>query len=165
MASLITSHSLVANNQRNKNETEQDDYHQKKFRHILTERQLTTLKNIEKQLLEDRPSTSSRTCPECQRNFIIITVDGTEIDCCPYCRSFWFDSSELAVICVEEKDIPETALRSRTSKYPCPVCGEIMKEHLYLRGNNLLVDRCPAHGVYLETGELKRAFDALNRKR
>ena len=164
MASIIASHSLVASNRRNKKEAKEDSFYRDKYRHILTEKQIDILRQIDRQLSNEHPRRSEKKCPECERSFIILTLEDTEFDGCPWCRSFWFDSAELAQVSGEENDIPETALRSRTSRYPCPLCGEIMKEHIYLRGNNLLVDRCPAHGIYLESGELKRAFDALNRK-
>jgi|GEM_PF-2880598 len=109
----------------------------------------------------DKSAKSERSCPECDRKFSLLKIKGTEVDFCSYCKSYWFDSGELAAITDQGTDIPDTTLRSREAKHPCPVCGEIMKEHIYLRGNNLLVDRCPEHGVYLESGELQRALDAL----
>ena len=111
----------------------------------------------------DKSVKSERSCPECGRSFSPLKIKGKEVDFCSYCKSYWFDSGELAFITDQVTDIPDTTLRSRESRHSCPVCGEIMKEHIYLRGNNLLVDRCPEHGVYLESGELQRALHALKK--
>ena len=111
--------------------------------------------------IEENPAETEKTCPECSRNFVSLKIKGSEVDFCRYCKSYWFDSGELAQVTGRTTDIPDTTLRSRESEYPCPVCGEIMKEHIFLRGDNLLVDRCPDHGVYLESGELQRAIDTL----
>lgn len=122
---------------------------------------IDVMASVDEAPADTKSTKSKRSCPECSRRFSLLKIKGAEVDFCSYCKSYWFDSGELASITDLVTDIPDTTLRSRESRHPCPVCGEKMKEHIYLRGNNLLVDRCPEHGVYLERGELQRALDAL----
>ena len=75
----------------------------------------------------------------------------------------WFDSGELKTITGSKRDVPASNLAFRKSKYNCPVCNITMHEYMYMERTNLLVDRCyEGHGVYLESGELKRALELDN---
>ena len=59
-----------------------------------------------------------------------------------------------------ERDIPAINLAFRKSRFNCPVCNAAMHEYMYMERTNLLVDAChKGHGVYLESGELKRALE------
>ncbi len=88
-----------------------------------------------------------------------VKIKDLEVDYCLTCKGCWFDPGELQAITGLDEDIPSEGLPSRDSKHLCPVCDTRMTEHVFLRPYNLLVDRCPiGHGVYLEQGELKRAF-------
>lgn len=106
--------------------------------------------------------TSTRRCPECQKPFSILKLAKVELDVCRACEGLWFDAGELQHFTGFSKDVPADQLRSRQSRYDCPVCGETMQECVFIRSYNLLADKCLAdHGVYLEKGELGRAFDIL----
>ena len=105
---------------------------------------------------------SAKLCPECQKPFSILKLDEVELDACRACEGLWFDAGELQHFTGFSKDVPADQLHSRRSKYDCPVCGETMQECVFIRSYNLLADKCLAdHGVYLEKGELERAFDIL----
>ncbi len=106
---------------------------------------------------------SDKQCPECKRNFIIIKLLDQEIECCLYCKSYWFDEGELAAITNFTTDIPSQNLRHRESKFNCSICQTTMNEYMFLQPHNVLVDRCPnGHGVYLEKGELQRVFEIIS---
>jgi Zn-finger nucleic acid-binding protein len=102
---------------------------------------------------------STKRCPECARPFSVVKLDGVELDACWLCQGIWFDAGELRHLTGFSQDLPAVQLQSRRSRYACPVCGETMQEHVFIHSHNLLADKCPAdHGVYLEKGELERAF-------
>jgi len=114
---------------------------------------------IEEELTRDDLPQSEKLCPECGRNFSLLTVSTMEIDCCPHCKSLWFDEGELMTLSGYSKDVPAVDLASRKSKLKCPACGEHMNEYVFQLKSNLLVDKClKNHGVYLQSGELKRVF-------
>ena len=39
---------------------------------------------------------------------------------------------------------------------PCPKCATIMKREHYDESVQLVIDVCPEHGVWLDTGEIKK---------
>jgi len=118
------------------------------------------LHSLERQILKENQLISELNCPECKRPFIIISDKDMDLECCKHCESFWFHPNELLILTGTSRDIPSDHLQHRQSKYNCPACHRLMDEYVYLKPFNLLVDSCPwDHGVYLEKGELKRAFE------
>lgn len=103
-------------------------------------------------------------CPECGRRMCMFPVNGITVDCCAACYSIWLDSGELLRLTGNASDIPGMRLHHRTSRLSCPKCGELMTEYQFCRGENLMVDSCPAnHGVYLQDGEFERVLHAHDR--
>jgi Zn-finger nucleic acid-binding protein len=137
-------------------EMEEED--KKKIEDLLPGEKVKILHDI-KEEKKKKLKQSTRKCPECNRYFSIITIQGVELDACLFCNSLWFDENELKQMTNLAEDIPGKDLKSRKSKYKCPVCGEDMTEFVFIRHNNLLIDGCKdKHGVYLESGELQRAL-------
>lgn len=103
---------------------------------------------------------SERLCPECGKKFKMLKAAEQQIEYCPFCSSFWMDAGELAALSGHYQDVPSKGLklRSRESALLCPVCEKNMKEHIFTQGNNLLVDICDEHGLYLQGGEFERAL-------
>jgi len=126
----------------------------------LSNKERSILDSIGSQLLSDTIPKSDRACPECGNPFVLIDVSGVTIDTCLECGSFWFDEGELKVLTKKTQDIPGEELPQEESKYQCPICHTMMKQHRFQTGFELLVDKCTDnHGVYLEKGELKGALD------
>lgn len=126
----------------------------------LSAEERNTLDAITEQLKLATLRESKRKCLECGRPFNLVHVGGIELDCCPFCRSMWFDPSENRNFSSQSKEIPSDHLASRRSKYSCPDCHAQLTEYVFLNPNTLLVDRCPNnHGVYLEDRELERVFE------
>lgn len=158
-SSMVASYSLLANRKRNLKVSQEKLVSSKK---PLPAPQQKILNDIAIQLEKENLAVSRLSCPECKRNFTIITINDVEVDCCIYCKSYWFDPGELMLITETSSDIPDQHLRHRNSRCTCPVCQVTMNEHVYMNPGNLLVDRCPnGHGVYLESGELKRAWELI----
>ena len=149
VASVLSNYSGPDKNKQTKNNNSTD----------LTGRENKIIDTVEKQLTKMDLPVSNKSCPECKRNFSILKVNSIEVDACIYCSSLWFDSDELKSLTDLPKDVPSDGMSSRESKYDCPICENLMREHVYLKKSNILVDKClDNHGVYLESGELKRVF-------
>jgi Zn-finger nucleic acid-binding protein len=99
-------------------------------------------------------------CCECRKPFLLVSIDGTDIDYCPRCHGFWFDTSELRHFTHALADVPGAACTTRPSRFVCPVCQEQMAESVFIKPFNLLVDICMHnHGVYFEDKEIQRALE------
>jgi len=104
-------------------------------------------------------------CPACHIPLIVVEREGIEIDWCLECKGLWFDEGELELLGekagrrLEAEDLgrragDEVAQGSRK----CPRCRRRM-ERLELgaqAGQKVEVDRCNAHGFWLDHGELGR---------
>lgn len=102
---------------------------------------------------------SEKICPECKKNFKKLVINKLELDFCPDCTSLWFDTGELSKITGLSKEFYSEDLKSRKSKLKCPVCEKEMEEHVFYRKDNLLIDVCGTHGIYLQSGELGRVIE------
>ena len=103
-------------------------------------------------------------CPACGQPLIVVERDGIEVDWCasPQCRGLWFDAGELDLLAEEAgHDIspeslahPAPDVRERPRR--CPRCRKRMeKARVGAPGDEaVIVDRCRAHGVWLDAGEL-----------
>jgi len=128
----------------------------------LSKEEQMLIDSIDEQFGKDSLPISQKICPECNNLFVIISLGNIEVDTCPLCQGIWFDTGELSQISGFSQDVPGDYLKSRKSRFKCPICSTIMKECVFLRKYNLLADKCPnKHGVYLERGELERIFEIL----
>lgn len=121
-------------------------------------------------------------CPKCPGDAELkrVSFDSIDVDECPSCEGVWFDflGNELEVILERGRDhVPEALKSTLTNEhgkvspaddenvsYPCPRCGGKMRSYWYAseKGKTFLVDGCPAgDGVWLDAGELGKAFDFL----
>ncbi|MBN1499224.1 MAG: zf-TFIIB domain-containing protein [Spirochaetes bacterium] len=114
---------------------------------------------VENELADDNRIQSERICPECRNKFSLIKVNDMFFDACHLCHSIWFDFGELKNLTGLQDDIPANNLKEKLSEYKCPVCSDLMNKKIFLQKSNLIVDICIKHGIYLEKGELKRAFE------
>jgi Zn-finger nucleic acid-binding protein len=132
-----------------------------KLRHLSRDEQ-TLIESINEQLEKDSLPVSRKICPECNNRFVTIRLGNTPVDTCRHCQGLWFDAGGLAKVSGFSQDIPGDHLKSRKSRFKCPVCSTVMRECVFLRKHNLLADECPnKHGVYLEKGELQRLFEIV----
>jgi Zn-finger nucleic acid-binding protein len=126
---------------------------------LLTRPEQQDVEDIQTQLRKAPLSTSTRSCLECGKPFVLVAVEGVEIDTCLDCNSFWFDAGELRVLTHWPEDVPAEAYDHAASRYRCPVCRAEMQQCRFLSPYDLMVDECPeGHGVYLEAGELDKAL-------
>lgn len=110
---------------------------------------------IAAQLDHDVFLASPRTCPECRHSFVLINVNGVELDTCLECGSFWFDAGEFGSLTAHEEFISQSSMVG-PSKLRCPVCGGSMDQRALASSPRLLIDACPSgHGVYINGSILR----------
>ncbi|MGZ8216631.1 TFIIB-type zinc ribbon-containing protein [Methylomagnum sp.] len=116
---------------------------------------------------------TERVCPACEAPLrtIDLHLSGTFlIEQCGGCLGLFLDTNELgtllelAVPHVHEADPRRLRKLAEETWRPeahchyrrCPVCREFMQRKNYARFSGVVVDRCPAHGIWLDATELRR---------
>ena len=119
---------------------------------------------------------SPRTCPACAipMQTIDLHLGGTfYIERCEKCLSLFFDPNEVetlleksspAVFEIDNRRLNEVSrgtgeTAGKIRYYPCPVCRTLMHRVNYGARSGVIVDRCPEHGMWLESGELRRLLE------
>ena len=115
------------------------------------------------------------TCPRCGLDLRKEGQDGVEVDRCPSCWGTWLDKGEFSLLMgsaarslrfTEEeidsvfkgmaheanapKPVPDRTLC-------CPRCGKAMGKVRHNAVRVISLDRCDAHGLWLDARELKQA--------
>ncbi len=109
-------------------------------------------------------------CPRCRLPLRPADLRGAGVESCESCSGYWLDSDrfdEVArrrelVFDEDERELIETtAGRTRAAPpekpLPCPKCRSLMKRVSFNADALVAVDRCMAHGVWLDAVELKIA--------
>ena len=114
-------------------------------------------------------------CPRCAVDLKIEKADGVEVDRCPTCWGSWLDKGEFAQLLSkslhalrfseEETDAVLKGLvhEANTPKpkpdqaLGCPRCGKVMGKVKHNAVRFIVLDRCDAHGLWLDAKELKQA--------
>jgi Zn-finger nucleic acid-binding protein len=119
---------------------------------------------------------SSRVCPDCDipLQTLDLQVDGNFfIERCDTCLGLFFDPGELEalmeksvsnVFSINRKRIDAVIREKRDGdgKFAyrkCPVCRELMYRINFGARSGVIVDQCKTHGVWLDSGELKRLLE------
>ena len=119
---------------------------------------------------------SSRTCPNCSipLQTIDLKVEGKfYIERCATCLGLFFDPGELEalmdksvsnVFSIDHERIDALVRegrlgQNRVAYLKCPVCGAFMNRFNFGHRSGVVVDQCRIHGVWLDSGELKRLLD------
>jgi uncharacterized protein len=92
-----------------------------------------------------------------------LEFDRIEIDYCGQCEGIWLDSGELEALSAREErsDSLLATLRpgvSKESKRRCPICMKGMKKIFIGNAAPVLIDQCPAHGMWFDSGELRKVL-------
>jgi Zn-finger nucleic acid-binding protein len=107
-------------------------------------------------------------CPRCNLPLKRVDYEGVETDMCEGCWGFFLDTGELETILDRHalrfsKDEKEQVLGLRTASRvgptapaPCPKCGKVMERIHFDQEVHLVIDKCPDHGTWLDTGEIKK---------
>ena len=122
-------------------------------------------------------------CPRCRETELVPAQAGpTTLDRCSQCRGLWFDAkgNELEEVLKRGWErVPETPKQAGPVADPdrdtpadlfklvpllCPRCGSDMTSYWYggEAAKTFVADACPlGHGIWLDSGELEKAFKAL----
>ncbi|MBF0328951.1 MAG: zf-TFIIB domain-containing protein [Nitrospirae bacterium] len=122
-------------------------------------------------------SDESRTCPRCN-NTILKTIDlkltgKFLIERCEQCLGFFFNPGELEALLdatvnnvwlIDNIGLDSINLHRKPDPYPvayikCPVCSKLMNRVNYGAKSGVILDSCKAHGVWLDSGELRHLFE------
>ena len=99
-------------------------------------------------------------CPVCHEPLIVAEREGIELDACPWCRGLWFDAGELALLAEKlgrTLAVAEGGVRAAASSEKprsCPRCDRAMEKVVLGSSPGVLLDRCAAHGLWFDHGEL-----------
>jgi Zn-finger nucleic acid-binding protein len=119
---------------------------------------------------------SARTCPRCNVRLkaIDLKLKGRFlIDRCEECLGLFFDPGELEavleatvnnVFLIDRSGLDDINLRRQSDQYPvsyikCPVCSQHMHRVNFGVRSGVIIDRCKAHGVWLDGGELRHLME------
>lgn len=91
----------------------------------------------------------------------MVERESIEVDWCPDCHGIWFDAGELELLAGKAgRELPPGALGREPAQAPrekrrrCPRCRRKMRKAETGAEPPVLIDRCDAHGVWLDAGEL-----------
>ena len=109
-------------------------------------------------------------CPKCNTELTKKYYKGSiEVDSCPNCWGMWLDTPELDKL--EDMTFDDDAHKgslihfASQTDYPCPHCGEKLKEFQY-RLYDLKLDYCAEndHGFWLDAGEDERVMESMRKR-
>jgi Zn-finger nucleic acid-binding protein len=119
---------------------------------------------------------SPRTCPRCDVRLktIDLKLNGTFlIERCDQCLGLFFDPGELEalldatvsnVFLIDRSGLDGINQNRQPDQYPiayikCPVCSQLMNRVNFGIRSGVIIDRCKAHGVWLDGGELRHLME------
>ncbi len=99
-------------------------------------------------------------CPVCREPLIVAERDGIELDVCLWCHGLWFDVGEIELLAEKlGRSLPvaeglfEKADSPEKPRY-CPRCDRAMEKVAAGTSPRIVLDRCAAHGLWFDHGEL-----------
>ena len=121
-------------------------------------------------------SDALRICPRCDESLktIDLKLNGTFlIERCHQCMGLFFDPGELEalleatvsnVFLIDRSGLDSINLRRQPDQYPiayikCPVCSQFMHRVNFGTRSGVIIDRCKAHGAWLDGGELRHLME------
>ena len=119
---------------------------------------------------------STRTCPDCDIPLHTLDLQVENkffIERCDTCLGLFFDPGELEALMDKSVSNVFSINRNRLDALvreqrdgdgkvayrKCPVCKELMHRINFGARSGVIVDQCKTHGVWLDSGELKRLLD------
>ena len=114
-------------------------------------------------------------CPRCKtprrKPFMDpFELHGTHLDECASCGGVWIDHAAFERICDDaeaQADAlnmlgPSKGTTERGVRYvKCPLCDKHMTRRNYARQSGVIIDVCPAHGLWFDHDELRRIVEFI----
>lgn len=119
------------------------------------------------------PIDQPRFCPRCNEKKLAtldLKLNGTFlIERCDSCLGLFFDPGELEAVLeatvsnvsgIDRTGLDQLNAQRRPKEYPvsylkCPVCSQLMNRVNFGAKSGVIADRCKAHGLWLDGGELR----------
>lgn len=115
-------------------------------------------------------------CPRCKAETQVLGVGLLEIDRCGACGGIWFDVGEIKQLrgLSDDKHVrtdieallaapaqPGTSSVPSGDQHPlaCPICALRMQRKHHEDAPGVVIDRCVAHGTWLDRGEAVRLLE------
>jgi Zn-finger nucleic acid-binding protein len=109
-------------------------------------------------------------CPRCGLSLSPEKYEGVPVDACRECWGYWLDRGEFARIVdsrqfvfsdEERAELLRFAMKEpqamKEAALPCPRCEQPMEKIDFKVEAPITLDRCPSHGIWFDTRELKLA--------
>lgn len=109
-------------------------------------------------------------CPACKHELVVVEREGIEVDWCTRCHGVWFDAGELELLAdkagrhLEPGLIGKPARGVSERRRRCPRCRRRMEKVTPGHDHGLLLDRCSAHGLWFDAGELGSLMRGLEKE-
>lgn len=118
----------------------------------------------------------ARRCPDCREPMAAVDIGNAQearflIERCDRCLGLFFDAGEIEALLEASVSHSYAVDFARLGRLDapaspdivqyrhCPDCGKLMNRVNYGARSGVIVDRCRAHGVWLQAGELHRLLD------
>lgn len=97
-------------------------------------------------------------CPHCKRPLVTLDFCDIEVDYCYTCGGIWLDNGEIEhLVTGEGEEFPSMeAITVNEKKRRCPLCSKAMGKVSMEIGAAVILDRCLAHGIWTDAGELRK---------
>lgn len=101
-------------------------------------------------------------CTNCKNPMMTAELENVEIDFCSECGGLWLDAGELESLLGDDSGRQLIASFTHARDCPeknqkCPICRRRMEK--ILAGKNMLLDRCPVHGLWFDRCELPQLLE------
>jgi Zn-finger nucleic acid-binding protein len=118
--------------------------------------------------VEWRPDAAEAKCPHCTGEMFGGSVGTTTVHECSRCFGLWLDRTSFDAVCRDRErqasllaERPQAELGQGGGLEPvryrtCPVCIQLMNRVNYAGCSGVIIDVCPAHGVWFDRDELQR---------
>jgi Zn-finger nucleic acid-binding protein len=100
------------------------------------------------------------TCPACKADLKVSTFETEPAHRCPECDGM-FLAHNVVMALVERHSVaakgkapPPAALPNAVEYRKCPSCSSQMARKNFARISGIMLDSCPPHGVWFDTGEV-----------
>lgn len=113
-------------------------------------------------------------CPRCKLTLRAEEYEGADVLFCSVCWGHWvkpealaailssdeydFSKSEVEVVSasIDQNSAAQSGEKQEIVDAACPECGQRMKTGPFSDECSVEVDRCPEHGIWLDTDEVKQ---------
>jgi len=101
-------------------------------------------------------------CPHCAQVFVTFNFCDVEVDYCYTCGGIWLDNGEIEHLIAGDGDgsLRMEPVKVNENKRRCPLCRRSMEKVMMGVGEGVVLDRCGAHGIWTDAGELRKILDA-----